>query len=228
MIHLAAMLLACVSYANIKTVTPKPDEIVEIKAALGIATIIQVPDVIQSAIIGDQSAYRIEYVDKAVTIKPLRSGARTNLYLFTKDRRFNLVLNVVPQATAYYIVYVRKSDLGEGPRWRYLNRTVTNSDLSLRLNRIATTPDDFLLVDLNVISNKTLKLQASDFWLLEGGDSKVINSMFISRVELKKGQTAQLGVSIRKNDLGKKPLAFEYRSSGKSLRLELPREASWK
>lgn len=228
MIHLVSFMLASVSFGNIKTVAPKNDEIVEVKAALGIATIIQVPDSIQSAIIGDQSAYRIEYVDKAVTIKPLRSGARTNLYLFTMERRFSLVLNVVPQQAAYYIVYIKKADLGTGPRWISVNRAVSNAELSLKVNRIATTSDDFLLVDLNVIAKKTLKLQASDFWLLEGSDSKVINSIFLSKVELKKGQAAQLGISIRKSDLGKRPLAFEYRNSGKALRVDLLREAQWK
>ena len=89
-IHLLALLLASSSFANVKTVTPKTDEILEIKTALGIATIIQVPDSVQQAIVGDQSAYRIEYVDKAVTIKPLRYGAKTNLYLFTQKRRYKI------------------------------------------------------------------------------------------------------------------------------------------
>ncbi len=59
----------------------KPDQIVTVKTALGLATIVQVPDVPTRLVIGNQSAFKVEYLDKAITIKPLRALVGTNLYI---------------------------------------------------------------------------------------------------------------------------------------------------
>lgn len=227
-IHLAALLLASVTFANIKNVTPKTDEIIEIKTALGIATIIQMPEAIQSAIMGDQSAYRIEYVGGAVTIKPLRGGAKTNLYLFTKDRRYNLRLTIVPQNIAYYIVYIRKADLGVGPRWIQIGQTVSGNDYVLKLLKIGSTSDGILLLNLSVTAKKSLALAPSDFWLLQDKDSKVLQSLFLSRTNLKKDQTTSVGISVKRSELSSAGLAVEVRNGPKPLRLEVPKGAVWK
>ena len=73
-------MLPILAFAHIHTVKMKPDQILLVKTALGIATIVETPESIQSAIIGDQSGFKIEYLDRAVTIKPLRASARSNLY----------------------------------------------------------------------------------------------------------------------------------------------------
>src|SRR6185437_1616257 len=78
--------------AHVRSVYPRLDEIIVVRAAIGIATIIQVPQAIQSAIIGDQSGFKVEYLYDAVTIKPLRYGVKTNLYLVTQNHRYNLRL----------------------------------------------------------------------------------------------------------------------------------------
>ncbi len=227
-IHLAALLLASVSFANIKTITPKSDEIIEIKAGLGIATIIQIPDTIQSAIMGDQTAYRIEYVDKAVTIKPLRFGARTNLYLITKDRRYNLRLSVVPQNQAYFIVYVRKPEIGSSVKWTTQGKVLSNNDLYLKFVKSSLTSDGFFLLDLTITAKKSLKIQASDFSIYEGSESKVIHSLFLSKTELKKDQKSSVGISLKKSDFGNKALILNYGSGVHELKLEIPKAVLWK
>ena len=227
-IHLAALLLASASFANIKNVTPKIDEIVEIKTALGIATIIQMPETVQSAIMGDQSAYRIEYVDHAVTIKPLRGSAKTNLYLFTKERRYNLRLTVVPQNQAYYIVYIRKTELGSGPKWILMGQVASNSDYALKLLKIGSTSDGFLLLNLSVTARRSFTLEPSDFWLIQDKESKVLQSLFLSRLSLKKDQTASVGISVKRNDLSSRVLVIEVRNGSKPLHLEIPKEVVWK
>ncbi len=227
-IHLAALFLASVSFANIKTITPKSDEIIEIKTGLGIATIIQIPEAIQSAIMGDQTAYRIEYVGQAVTIKPLRFGAKTNLYLFTKDKRYNLRLSVVPQNQAYFIVYIKKPEIGSSVRWITQGRVLTNNDLLLKLNKSGLTSDGFLLLDISIVAQKSIKIQASNFWIYEGNESKVIHSLFISSAELKKGQRSLVGISLKKSDFGNKPLILKYLVGKQELKIDLPKAALWK
>lgn len=228
LIHVAAWLLASVSVANVKTMTPKGDEILEIRTALGIATIIQIPDAIQSAIIGDQSAYRIEYVDKAVTIKPLRFGAKTNLYLFTKEKRYNLRLSVVPQSSAFYIVYIKKQDVGTGLYWFSSGRLVAGKDLTLKLVRTGNTGDGFVLLDMELLAKMPLKIQTSDFWIWQGKESKVIHSLFLSQTQIKKNQKTLVGISIQRSALAGQPLTLELRRRDESLRLEIPKEVLWR
>lgn len=227
-IHVAALLLASISFGNIKNVTPKNDEIIEVKTALGIATIIQMPDTVQSAIMGDQSAYRIEYVDRAVTIKPLRASAKTNLYLFTKERRYNLRLTVVPQNLAYYIIYIRKVDFGAGPRWTPVGQAVANADLTFKALKVGTTRDGFFLLNLSVTAKKPLTLEPDDFWVFQGKTSKVLQSLFLSRKGLRKGQTASVGISIKRSELIAQGLTLEVRKGQKPARLDVAKGLVWK
>lgn len=228
-IHLAAFLLASVTLASVKTLSPKNDEILEIKTSLGIATIIQLPETIQSAIMGDQSAYRIEYVGQGVTIKPLRGGAKTNLYLFTKEGRYNLRLSVVPQNQAYYIVYIKKSDLGEGPRWTTQGKTAANDKLTIKLLRSGVTQDGFLLLDVVVTAKKPYEFRTSDFWLWQGTELTVIHSLFLSRLQIKKDQIVNVGLAVKRSELKNFPLIVEMKmASQQSLRVEVPKESLWK
>ncbi|MGZ3772734.1 MAG: TrbG/VirB9 family P-type conjugative transfer protein [Pseudobdellovibrionaceae bacterium] len=227
-IHLTALFFAQFSFANVKTVTLKADEILNIKTALGIATIIQIPDTIQSAIVGDQSAYRIEYIDKAVTVKPLRYGAKTNLYLFTQKRRYNLRLETVPQNQAYYIIYVQDKGTGETPAWQSVDKFVIGKSSTIKLLRIANTSDGFLLLDLEIIPKINMKVQPSDFWIRQSTISKPIHSLFLSKVNFQKGQMAHIGMSIQKSDLANKDLNIDWEGADENLRIILPKEMLWK
>lgn len=227
-IHLAALLLAQFSLANVKTVAPTGDEILEIKTALGIATIIQMPDFIQSAIIGDQSAYRIESVDKAVTIKPLRFGAKTNLYLFTQKKRFNLRLETVPQERANYIVYIKEQEVGRAPLWRSINKTISGKRATWKLLRLATTQDGFLLLDLELTPKESIKVQPSDFWVRQGAISKTMNSLFLSRTDLQRGQINPVAMSIPRAEISNRDLDIGFEGQSEKLRITLPKELLWK
>lgn len=50
-----SVLVATSGFAQIRKTQVKEDDILTVKTALGIATILQLPETIQSAIIGDQS-----------------------------------------------------------------------------------------------------------------------------------------------------------------------------
>src|ERR1019366_1555630 len=74
----------------------KHDDIALVHTAIGIATIIQVPDRPTSVVLGDLSAFKVEYLDNAITIKPLSHLAKSNLYIYTEARRFNVSLATGP------------------------------------------------------------------------------------------------------------------------------------
>lgn len=227
-IHAIALLLASTSFANVKTITPKNDEIIEVKAALGIATLIEFPDPIQQAVIGDQSAYRIEYSGSGATIKPLRSFAKTNVYFFTQKKRYNLRLTVVPQNQSFYILYIKNTEVGSGPRWTTLNRLSNGKDSQLKLLRLGSTQDGFVLLDLEIIPKTVFKIQASDFWIKQGTESKTINSLFLSRNDGRPKQSVLIGIAIQKSELQAKPLTLEFKRLNETLRLEVPKEVLWK
>jgi hypothetical protein len=91
---------------KIRRVIVSGDQIVTVKTALGIATIIQVPDRPNSVVVGDQDAFKVEYLDQAVTIKPLQPGAKTNIYIYTDWKRYNVELVSGSESVSDYVVYL--------------------------------------------------------------------------------------------------------------------------
>ena len=208
----------------------KVDDILIVNAGLGIATIIQIPETIQSMIIGDQSAFKVEYLDRAVTLKPLRSGAKTNLYLITASRRYDGKIQNVTQDLADYVVYVKKPKAEEGVKWRPAALNAENEHIKFSIDRIGTTADGFLLIDglLTSRNGKTSQLAPKDFWVLQNGKSRTINSLFLSDLTISKNKSAVTGLSVAKGDLiSNVPIAIELRF-GKIIELTIPTSAIWK
>lgn len=102
-ILLAALFLPRFALGKVRKVEVKTDQIVTVRTAIGIATIIQVPDRPNSIVVGDQAAFKVEYLDQAITIKPLHGGAKSNLYIYTDYRRFNVQLVTSTEAAADYV-----------------------------------------------------------------------------------------------------------------------------
>lgn len=226
-----ALFIGSISFAQIRKTTSKEDEILTVKTALGIATIVQLPEVVQSAIIGDQSGFKIEYLDKAVTIKPLRWGAKTNLYLVTTSRRFNLRLVTGSQEIADYIVYLKKP---EPPRpetqWRAISRSAIQKNLKLTIVRIGQSPGGFILIDALLSSTLPQRMVVSpeSVWIKQSGNSKVVNSLFMSDSKVGKEKPLRLGISLAKSDLlNGKPLVLEINSE-QSVSIQLVEAELWK
>lgn len=218
-------------HAQIRKTTSKEDEILTIKTALGIATIVQLPEVVQSAIIGDQSGFKIEYLDKAVTIKPLRWGAKTNLYLVTASRRFNLRLVTGSQEIADYIVYLKNP---EPPRpetkWRTVSRSAIQKNLKLSVVRIGQSPGGFILIDALLSSTLSQKMtvKPESVWVKQSGNSKIVNSLFMSDSKVEKEKPLRLGISLAKSDLlNGRPLVLEIISE-QSVSIQLTEAELWK
>ena len=82
------------------------DEVVTVKTAVGIASIIQVPDQPTSLVLGDSAAFKVEYLNQAITVKPLHGHATSNLYIHTDFERYSVKLVAGAQAAADYVVYL--------------------------------------------------------------------------------------------------------------------------
>lgn len=234
LIHIFAASLAFASSNRVRKTSVSVDELTTIKAAVGIATIIQLPEAVQTVIIGDSGAFKIEYLDRAITIKPLRYGAKTNLYVNTKERRYNLRLATVAQDQADYVVYIqpRVYKANNSVVWRDYRRKAENKakDLIITTKRLGRTKDGFLLLDFEVKATTDRKLDPSYFWIYQGEEKKVIHSLFISDSKVSKSKPAFGTVSIALNDLvAQVSGSLELRpTTQEKLKIELPREVSWR
>lgn len=206
----------------------KKDELLTVRTALGIATIVQVPTTIQSAIIGDQSGFRIEPLDRAVTIKPLRYGAKTNLYLITEPRRFNLRLVTLSQETADYVVYIRERGTAAPPAWRPLQLTKTGKEATLSLTRISMTPQGFLLIEGRITSKRRLPVKPEQVWVKQGKDAKTIQHLYLSDKTVTQDRPVLMGLSINRTDLREKAAITIELLGQETLSITIPEAAAWR
>lgn len=231
LIHFFAMLLAQTSFAHVRNVYPKNDEIILVKTSIAIATLIQFPDStsVQMPIIGDQSGFRIEPLDKGITIKPLRFAAKTNLYLFTDKKRYNFKLITTAQDQADYILYIKNTDVSQSLQWKILNKTVSFQYLKLVVNKITQTKDQMILIDATLKSKESLPISSDDFWIYQGKESKTIHSLYISDKRVSENLTLLIGLAISKSDLKEgKPIQLVFKNNQKHLTVDISSEVLWK
>lgn len=202
---------------RVRTVEVKKDQIVTVRTALGVATIIQVPDRPNSIVVGDQNAFKVEYLDQAITIKPLRSGARSNLYIYTDYRRFNVQLVTAGEGLAEYVVYLenpqekmKSSTIG----WRNYQNNLKNESLSFKTLRLAKTADGVLLIEFEVTSEKRERFRPEWLWITQSGQTKSIHNLALSAQELAPGRPVKGIIQILRSDV----------STGDALRIELRRK----
>lgn len=227
------MTLSFPGYASgkVRKIEVKPDQIVTVKTAVGIATIIQVPDRPNSIVVGDLAAFKVEYLDQAITIKPLHGGAKSNLYIYTDLRRFNVQLVTAGELSADYVVYLENAQ--EKPRaslisWAKHRNHFKNDDLTFETKRIAMTKDGVLLVEFEVIAESKLKFRPEWIWLTQGGITRPIHSLALSRQELRPGARIQGVMQILKDDVSEgTSLRIELRRK-KTSYLSLPKVSAWK
>lgn len=107
----AAIFTVCqiASAGPARTVVVGESDVPEIRTALGLSTILELPArPTTPPILGDQDAFKIEAAGSGLAIKPLLPGAKSNLFTFTDYDRFSFRLVTVPQAQADYRVIIKK------------------------------------------------------------------------------------------------------------------------
>lgn len=235
---LAFALVALKSEASqrVRRVSVQGDQIVTVQTSLGIATIIQVPDRPNSVVVGDQDAFKVEYLDQAITIKPVSSGAKSNLYIYTDWRRFNVALISGSQAIADYVVYLdppkEKSQTTaskeSGIKWTELKNSLKNDALSLNVKRVGRTKDGILIVEFFVTSNQKEAFKPEWLWLTQSGETRPIHNLFMSSLELAPQRPISGVLQMREIDLNTNdPIRVELRRK-KTSYLIIQKVTSWK
>lgn len=108
-------------YKNASGKTPRilnlsDSEIGTVRTSVGYTTMLQFDSRPTSVVLGDQDAYRVEYVGNGLAIKPILPHAKTNLFVFTDYDRFNFSLVSGPSNQSDFVVKVkREGSLGYAP-----------------------------------------------------------------------------------------------------------------
>ena len=214
---------------KVKEIEVAKDKIVTVRTSIGIATIIQVPDRPNSVVVGDQESFKVEYLDQAITIKPLVGGARSNLYVYTDYRRFNIELITGPQASADYVVYLKqpKSKKPDPVSWKRFSNSLTNDFIKLEVKRIGTFKDEILLIEFDITSKRKLLFNPEWIWLTQSAETRPIHNLVLSSLELQPGKKISGLMQIRKGDISPfDNLRLEMRRQRTTF-LTLPKVKSW-
>lgn len=236
----ALSLLAWKSEAGqrVRRIPVQGDQIVTVRTSTGIATIIQVPDRPNSVVVGDQDSFKVEYLDQAITIKPLAHGAKSNLYIYTDWKRFNVELVSGGESAADYVVYLDipkvKQQTTSVPRqnslvrWTEIKNHLRNDSFTLNVKRVGRMKDGTLLIEFNVTSTKRESFKPEWIWTTQGGVTKPIHNLFMSALDVAP-QRAILGVlQLQEADLDlKQPIRIELHRSRISY-LTINKVNSWK
>jgi hypothetical protein len=235
-ILLGILVLSTLVFANIRVrrVAVIGDQIVTVHTAMGIATIIQVPDRPNSVVVGDQDAFKVEYLDQAITIKPLSGRAKSNLYVYTDWKRYNVQLISGVESIADYVVYLEnpKKDLkmakGSSVIWTSFKNSLKNDNLKLEVNRLGRAKDGVLLIEFLVKGTSKAELKPESLWLTQNGATRPIQNLFLSAVKILPSNPASGVIQLQQDDFDSSiPIQLELRRK-KSSFLTIQKVNLWK
>lgn len=215
---------------RVRHVEVNGDQIVTVRTSIGIATIIQVPDRPNSVVVGDQDSFKVEYLDQAITIKPLTSSSRSNLYVYTDWRRFNIELITGPQSSADYVVYLKPpKTIKQSPiAWMSYRNSLRNGNIQFAVKRIGIFSNTLLMIEFVLTSTKKATFDPGSVWLTQNGDNKPIHNLILNTLEISPGHKVSGLLQIKKSDLlANDSFRIEIRRDKTSF-LSIPGVHTWK
>lgn len=226
---------ATLASSKVRHLQVKRDQIVSVRTSLGIATIIEVPDRPNSVVVGDQDAFKVEYLDQAITIKPLVPGAKSNLYVYTDWARYNVELVTGPESASDYVVYLehekKKAKIPKASSdviWTPFTNSLKNGNLRMEIKRVGRTTSGVLLIEFKLYSVSKETIKPEWLWITQDGKTIPIHNLFVSRLEVSKVVSANGTIQLLSQDLDKElPVRLEVRRDKISY-LTIKKVYSWK
>ena len=225
---LLMLLVAPLSHAErIRKIVLAKDQIAKVSTALGVATIIQVPDQPTSLVVGNQDAFKVEFLDTAITIKPLSSSAKSNLYVYTDYRRFDVQLVTVQETLADYVVYLegkkeKTTEVARSTTWKSVSIRSEAGGLVLSLLRVGNFGSS-LYLDFEIASKNAFNVKAEWVWITQGKKTVPIQRLVLSSFQSPSGAPIRGVAEVLKNEFVlTEPLRLEVRAP-KVLRINLPK-----
>lgn len=205
---------------RIKHIQVKNDEIIKVHTSLGVATIIEVSDRPNSVVLGNQSHFKVEYLDQAITIKPLSSHSKSNLYIYTDYNRFNVELLTGSENLANYVIYLtpKKEDLKKSiqnsikNKTKLIHKTMKNGELIFKLSKIGFLDDSKYFLEFTINSLKNIKMKPEWIWVTQNRATRPIYELHLSSTDFKNKNVIHGSIILQKNEIKiNDPLKIELR-----------------
>lgn len=221
-----------IAQGRVRKVAVTNDQIVTVQTAIGIATLIQLPERPNSVVLGDQDSFKVEYLDKAITVKPLHSQARSNLYLYTDWKRYNVQLVTGTQNAADYVVYLdnkREEPVSASPlRWKSFRGKITSTPFTLETKRATSTNDGSVLLEFNVSAIADQQFRPEWIWITQSGRVRPINQLFLSHGNAARDRPIHGVLQLLERDFDRRePIRLEVRRARTHF-LTIPKAVVWK
>jgi len=212
------------------------DQILKVFTSPTVATIIQVPDRPNSVVLGNQAGFQIEYLDTAVTIKPLTNSSKGNLYIYTDYRRYNIELITTDSSRADYIVYLLdkipetepgKSRLAPTIIWSNYSKRIATPTFVMQTTRIGKTSDHKRFIEFKLSSDRSVDVDPGLFWITQGGKEKPNTNLLFSSPRIMRDSPINGTIVLLDQDFKKEDTRVEVRGK-KAVGHTLPKGVLWK
>lgn len=238
-----AMLLAATSMAvPARTVVLDDAKVAEIKTALGYSTILQFDSRPTSAVLGDQDAFKVEYVGNSLTIKPLLRTSKSNLFVFTDYDRFNFRLVTTPAASVDYIVKVKRTraqdsastqqEPGTKLITKKIRRMASSSGVTLQVESVAYPKTrSSLVVSFRLLLRGAkegltkVEFEPGDIFMSQNGKSVPIENLYLDQLVLTEERPVNVTAVLRRvNYAASLKISFspDAMKKGNTLRVQVP------
>ncbi|RYZ81151.1 MAG: hypothetical protein EOP06_24015, partial [Proteobacteria bacterium] len=171
-----------------RTIEISKTQAATVLTAPGIATIIETVDTPTSVVLGNKRLFKIEFLERAITVRPMRPGASTNLYLFTGNDRFIIDLRSGSRDLSDYSVKLRRlsnaqPDISD-KKWTPIGRTIKNGELSYKLERARRGGLNVFYIEFEITALTKCAVSPQSIWVTQEGKTRAINALFISHLSL--------------------------------------------
>ena len=230
-----SIFLWSVHYAQAKgvhTLMLSDSDVAQVHTAIGYSTMLQFDVRPSQVILGDQDAFKAEYVGSSIAIKPTVSGVSTNLFVLTEYDKFNFRLTAGRGFEPDYIIRVKRKPKepagGSSPViTKHLNLANTIDGITLRLISLSLAKTSGIVIYSFELEskNKRLAFEPGDFDVTQRGKSLPIENIYLERLAFDKGQRLQGMILIRADKItSKRPmlLAFSPRALKRGLHITAP------
>jgi hypothetical protein len=156
---------------------------------MGYSTVLQLSQKPLNVVLGDQAAFRVEFINDSITIKPLRPNAKSNIFIFTENDRFNLTIKSGSVSLVDYVIRLRRI-YSDPQKTIQLEKNRTNSGLKLSLIRATSKQSEYFL-DFSILNQrrKSITLQPNQFRVVCGNLIRPIRSLYLDGSNIKSGAT---------------------------------------
>lgn len=238
LLFLILSLAPVVEAKSMRTVRLSEKDMETVFVEPGYSTLIKFDSHPEPGLIGDQDAFKVEYMKNMVAVKPLLSRGQTNLFLFTKEGQFNFQL-IAGRGRHDNIVYAktgassppsetaapRPAVLVDDLLTRKIGKAVAKGGVKLVLESIATPISRTTLV-LHILIEQTgpnaIKIEPKMLSITQGTKGIPIENVFLES-RLRKGNiTPTSGLLLIRNQglSARTPLKLDLLFPGKPLSLQ--------